>query len=89
MVISSYHINTQKIPTFNSNVHFLVLFLGFSIQQKFVMTSYIRFLTSGVDALKATGAALLGKNNQGSMVTLRQSYAVADFSKDIGCPAYH
>jgi hypothetical protein len=29
-----------------------------------------KFLTSGVDALKATGAALLGKNNQGSMVTL-------------------
>jgi hypothetical protein len=33
------HINTQKSPRFNSNVHFLVLFLGFSIQQKFVMTS--------------------------------------------------
>jgi hypothetical protein len=25
-----------------------------------------KFLTSGVDALKATGAALLGENNEGS-----------------------
>jgi hypothetical protein len=31
------HINTQKSPTCNSNVHFLVLFLGFSIQKKFVI----------------------------------------------------
>jgi hypothetical protein len=34
------HINTQKSPTFNSNVHFLFLFLGFSIQQKLVRTKW-------------------------------------------------
>jgi hypothetical protein len=34
-----------------------------------VLSAPQKFLTSGVDALKATGAALLGKNNQGSTTT--------------------